>query len=608
VHLLDYISVDYPEFVQGGNVLDAAEYAEQLEFAGQVLALLRQLPEHERQVELIRQAEALVSLIWRKEDGAHVAALGTALRWDLIKTYHVTVAPQRAPDVQAVHTLYEENCAQCHGLQGHGDGPQAAGLDPPPSNFHDRTRMAQRSVYSLYSTITLGVAGTAMASFAALSEEERWALAFYISTFATTDAEKTRGAELWRYGTGKDLFPDLGRLATTTVADIVRRHGEAGVSVFAYLRGNPSLLTAGGKSPLAFSLRTLSESLETYRRGNRQAAQQLAVTAYLEGFELVETSLDAVDHELRTQVEREMIAYRHLIQSGVSVETLEAQLAILHELLEQARDRLETSPLSPAAALLSAALIMVREGLEAILILAAVIAFLVKAGRRDALPYVHVGWVAALGLGLATWVVASQVISISGANRELTEGVTALLAAAVLLYVGFWLHGKAYAQRWQHFIATRVRGALTGRTLWALALVSFLAVYREVFETVLFYQALWVQADPPGHAGIIAGFVGAVVVLTALAWLIFRYSVRLPLQWFFGTSSILLAVLAVVLVGKGVVALQEAGALSVDPVDGPSVPLLGIYPNLQVLALQAALLCLIAAGFAYTAYAARHHP
>src|SRR5690606_14970065 len=130
---------------------------------------------------------------------------------------------------------------------------------------------------------------------------------------------------------------------------------------------------------------------------------------------------------------------------------------------------------------LSAFAILLREGLEAILVVAAILAFLVKAGRRDAVRWVHAGWIAALALGFATWFAASYLLQISGASRELTEGLTALAAAAVLLSVGYWLHGKAYAQSWQRYIREKLSGALSGGTLAALAAVSFLAVYREVF-------------------------------------------------------------------------------------------------------------------------------
>jgi high-affinity iron transporter len=191
---------------------------------------------------------------------------------------------------------------------------------------------------------------------------------------------------------------------------------------------------------------------------------------------------------------------------------------------------------------------------------------------------------------VATWWVAAYVVDISGASRELTEGITALLAAAILLYVGLWLHNKLQAQRWKEFIESKVQGAFEGGTLWGIALVAFIAVYREVFETVLFYQALWLQAGRGGQHMVVVGFVVAAVALVVLSWLIFKFSVRLPLRAFFAINSVLLYALAVVFAGKGIAALQEAGQLPVTSITFPTIDLLGIYPNLQALGLQAALI------------------
>jgi high-affinity iron transporter len=127
--------------------------------------------------------------------------------------------------------------------------------------------------------------------------------------------------------------------------------------------------------------------------------------------------------------------------------------------------------------------------------------------------------------------------------------------------------------------------------------VAFLAVYREVFETVLFYQALWMQASAAGRSAVLIGFAAGAAVLVLIAWAIVRFSVRLPLSLFFGVSAPMLAVLAVVFAGQGIAALQEAGKLPVSPLDFPAVPLLGIYPNLQGLLLQLALVTVIVAGW-----------
>ena len=154
---------------------------------------------------------------------------------------------------------------------------------------------------------------------------------------------------------------------------------------------------------------------------------------------------------------------------------------------------------------LNAALIIIREGVEAALILAAIIAVLKGMGAAQAIGYVHFGWILALLSGIVTWVLAQTVITFSGAQRELVEGFTSLLAAVVLFSVSYWLISKAQAKRWHAYIQARVQEALSRRRLFALIGVSFLAVYREAFETVLFYQALWLQSQNT-QACVIWGF------------------------------------------------------------------------------------------------------
>ena len=604
LHLLDYVAVDYPGCVQDGAVLDQGEYDEQVEFSQQIHTLLDALPTHADTPGLRRQAEQLVALIQDKRPGAEVSTLAQQFRWQVIRAYNVEVAPKRPPDLRTAAALYQAHCAACHGAQGHGDGLAGANLDPAPSNFHERQRMEQRSVHGLYSTITLGVQGTAMASFRTLSEDERWTLAFYISNLASSEVDRSRGAALWQSGVGQAWFTNLASIATATTSEVGAVHGDDSVHVLAYLRSHPDAVVASAASPLAYSIQLLRESLEAYRHGQMQVAQELAVAAYLDGFELVEASLDTVDKRLRLSVEAEMLRYRALLKSQQPIATVEAQVAQIQGLLDRAQQLLAGAHLPPAAVLLSAFVILLREGLEAILVLAAILALLTKVGRRDALPYVHAGWIAALVLGGCTWLVASYVMTLSGATREVTEGLTALVAAAVLLYVGFWMHSRAYADRWQTFLHGQIQEALSARTRWALALVSFLAVYREAFETVLFYQALWLQAAP-AFVPVLGGLVAAAIVLVVLGWLILRGSVYLPFGLFFGATSILLTLLAVIFVGKGIAALQEAGTLPADPVHFPGIPALGVYPDLLGLVLQAMLVLIIAGVFLYTHYTTR---
>ena len=598
LHLLDYVSVEYPQFVQAGRVLNPAEYSEQIEFAIQIRDLIRALPLNPGRDAYARQAGELLALIKARSDGAQVAALARELQQELISAYHIPIAPKHAPDVAAASPLYAARCAPCHGSSGDGAGPQAASLTPRPSNFRDLTRQSMRSVFGLFNTITLGVSGTAMPAFADLSADERWKLAFYVSQFASSDEQRTRGAQAWRRGEGRAPFNSLAMVVSMTAAEARQRGGDT-ESILAYLRAEPVQVELSARSPIAFSIATLERSLDVFRGGDPEEAYQLAVTAYLEGFELAEASLDNRDRELRTRTEAAMMGYRNAVKAHKPAGEVEALYSAAVALLQESQQRLSGPAASSTASFVSSLIIILREGLEAVLVLAAMAAFLVRTGKRDSLPWLHGGWIAALLLGGLTWVVSSKLIAISGAHCEVTEGITALVSAGLLLYVGFWLHGKASAARWNQFIRNQMQTAIGRGALFSIALVSFLAVYREVFETVLFYQALWLQAEGESHTAEVAGFAVGCAALVVMAWLVARVSVRLPLAAFFAASSVLLAVMAIVFAGQGIAALQEAGKLAVSHINVPSIPLLGIYPNLQGLALQFALLMIIVIGFAY---------
>ena len=182
-----------------------------------------------------------------------------------------------------------------------------------------------------------------------------------------------------------------------------------------------------------------------------------------------------------------------------------------------------------------------------------------------------------------------------GASRELTEGFGSLFAAMVLLWVGIWMHGKSNAESWQRYIREKLTHALNRRSAWFLFLLAFVVVYREVFETILFYAAIWSQGNG-GH--VFAGATAAVAVLAVVAFVMMRYSKRLPIGKFFAYSAILIAVLAVVLIGKGVSALQEAGYLPIALLSGfPRIEILGIYPTREGVIAQILMAVLLFIGF-----------
>jgi high-affinity iron transporter len=590
LQLVDYVGVDYGEAVAGGEVINAAEYGEMQEFSSRIRDSIAGLEPRPERHALADDARRLAARIAAKAPPEEIAALTRRMRDALLRAYPVPLVPGAAPDLVRAARLYQESCASCHGADGRGDGPSAAGLDPPPIDFHDAARARQRSLYGLYNTITLGVDGTGMASFAYLSDADRWALAFLVGGLAADQGTLARAEAVSEGGS----LPTLREAVTASPAELAEVDADAEALAW-WARHHPDALFRFQPDPIATALALVDQSTAAYAAGDRRRAQELAVAAYLDGFELAEAALGNVAPALVRSVEDTMMAFRAAQRAGAPTPEVARRASTVSALLQRAGERLQRETLSPAVSFSGGFVILLREGLEAILILGAMVAFLSRTGRREALPWVAYGSGAALLLGVGTWAVATWLLAVSGATREVAEGVTALLAAAILFYVGFWMHSRVNAQQWQRFLQDKLRRALDARTLAGIALISFFAVYREVFETVLFYQALWVQAPAGGRGAVLGGAAAAAGVLVGGGWAVVRLGVRLPLRQVFAASGAVMFLLAVVFAGKGTMALQEAGKLPVSPVAFPRLELLGVYPNLESLGVQV-LLAVAAAG------------
>jgi high-affinity iron transporter len=239
-------------------------------------------------------------------------------------------------------------------------------------------------------------------------------------------------------------------------------------------------------------------------------------------------------------------------------------------------------------------LIILREGFEAILVIGAIVAFLLKTGHRERLRSIWMGVGFALAASAATAVVLKTLLAAVPASREIIEGTTLLLAVAVLFSVSYWLISKVEAAKWQQFIKEKVSAALEHGGGRALTFVAFLAVFREGAETALFYQALFNEGPNvalPLTLGIVAGFIALAIIFT----LFYHFGVRIPLRPFFSVTSVLLYYMAFVFMGKGVRELQEGNAIPLSPIrDFPHVDWLGLYPSWQGVLSQLALLILLA--------------
>ncbi len=601
VALLDYLGSDYKNAVKDGKVLNPAEYGEMQEFAKRGQELFNQLKEGDKadKAGVETTIKSLAAQIDKKADPQSVAAMASNAKEKLIAAYNIIPYPKQLPSLETGKKLFLENCAQCHGEAGKGDGPGRDSMNPktpPPANFTDPERMAGLSPFKAFNTASFGIEGTAMASFALLSEEQRWQVAFYVMSLRFSPEQAAHGEALFA---AKKLPTDLTSTATLATSSDEQLEEklksyfgqEAEVNQgLAFLRRG--VLERKPGDQLALSRKLVREAAELYSRGQRDQAYQKAVDAYIDGYDPVEPALFAKDLTFGRNLEGLFTQYRNAIKQGVAPEDIQKRRLEIEAKLDQANEILaRDDSYSGVYFFINSALIILREGLEATLVIAAILTMLKVMGAAHAVRYIHIGWILALIAGGLTWVVTQTFLTLSGQNRESMEGFISVFAAAALFYVGYWLHTKSEAKKWQSFIQSKVQNVIDGKKILGLVGISFFAVYREAFEIVLFYQALWLQNENGRHL-ILSGFAAGLVILVVLTFAILKLGLKVPLKYFFGVTGTFLYILAFIFAGTGITELQAAGWVSATPVGFlPQIPLLGIYPTLESLAAQTLMVC-----------------
>ena len=547
--------------------------------------------------------------------------------------------PSQPLDLADGRAIYQRTCAQCHGAAGLGDGPVGVTLNPHPPAIGTAAQMKDVTPALMYRVMSVGISGTPMMGFGnVLTSAQRWNVVAYINSMRATHAQQLEGEGLFTQRCASchgvvgasdgalvrsltKLPPEIGtvawqversdqQIAAVVVGGIAGSamppardlSGDQVASVVAYIRSlpmkerNAAALAAGADSTSASSaarnvLAQLEQSLNAARSGRPGDAGDKAFDAYI-AFEPIEAPARAKNPGLVVSMERQFAEFKAAVRSSNLREA------------EHLRDAIEAS--LPAVVALTAPsgsgteafwqsfLIILREGFEAILVVGAIVAFLLKTGHKERLRSIWMGVFYALLASAGTAIVLKTLLAAVPASREIIEGTTLLLAVAVLFSVSYWLISKVEAAKWQQFIKEKVGAALDQGGGRALTFVAFLAVYREGAETALFYQALFSEGPNvalPLSLGIVAGFIALAIIFT----LFYRYGVKIPLRPFFSVTSVLLYYMAFVFTGKGVRELQEGNAISLSAIAGfPHNEWLGIYPSWEGVLAQLALLLLFA--------------
>ncbi|MGF7440749.1 FTR1 family iron permease [Campylobacter concisus] len=336
-------------------------------------------------------------------------------------------------------------------------------------------------------------------------------------------------------------------------------------------------------------------AITLYKNGDVKKAMGDIQDIYFDEFEGsgMENKVGAIDVNLKTAIEATFGNLVALMKSGVDEKTLQESASKMSSQLAAALEKTSGSS-SPWTLFIWALTIILREGFEALIIVAAVVAYLVKTGNAKAMGkvvYSSVGVAVILSFVMA-WIMNVIFGEAAGQKRELMEGITMLVAVGLLFYVGFWLLSNAGAKKWNDYIKSHVSESISSGSSTALWWTVFLAVFREGAETVLFYQALIFDAkDSAGYSMIAAGFVVGLIVLLIVYFLFKIFAVKIPIKPFFIFTSAIIFYMSIVFVGKGVGELVEGKIFIPTIIKGLSFPdwmrdWLGLQPYYESLVPQ----------------------
>ncbi len=587
VHLLDYLAVDYSLAVQNGKVVSTAEYQEMKEFAKTISELGEKVP-----ASLQSDIILLENLVGEKASQDKISSVAASIKQEIITIYKIEVAPKRWPSIANGKELFALQCQSCHGPKGMGDGPLAVSLDPKATNFHSPDKANGLSPFQAYNTIRLGVDGTGMRAFNELSDDEVWDLAFYVLSLPHQDQNVSI-----EVANSIKQEVDLSTLASSSNEELKAKLqlDEDLPSLISALRLYPKEVAERNQGDyLDKAKRYIAASAEAYKNGNAAEARNLALTAYLEGVEPIEVQLRANDASFVADLETQLSGMRSLIERDKPVAEVVAAADKGIEMLTEAQKLLAEKEFSAWLAFLLSFSIILREGLEAFLVVITILGIIRSLKLPNAAAWVHAGWISAIGLGFLLWLAADRLFTFTGAQREVMEGAIALFAVGVLLYVGFWMHSKSEAGKWQAYVKSKIQVLARKENMLGLAFLSFLVVFREAFESVLFLSALNMEVGETHQFSFVAGILSAFALLGVISVLLLKFSKKIPITQLFKYSAMIISFLAVVLVGKGVHALQEAGIISIS-----SLPvnlrwgLIGLYPSWETLLSQVFILGLI---------------
>ncbi len=591
INLLDYIGSDYHNAVLKGDVINTDEFAEMNEFAAKAVLLFENISQTHKisnSAVLNNNLLTLKKMVADKSDKDSIFVLSNLIKSEILKLKLIRISPPKWPDITKGKIVFQQNCTSCHGNKGDGNGETIKNLNPKPSNFLDENLMNSISPLQIYNTMRLGITGTAMPSFNLLSDAEVWDAAFYVSSLHYKNKQNLSDKELLEFYKKVTEFASLEE--TATMPDKLLRNKFPSGESEKYLAGLRLYRNQDGDNvSIDLAISFLDKTLSYYEKKDYGNAGDMALQSYLQGIEPFEKQLQSIDSKLNHDLESIMFKLRSDINGKKPLAVIQEDISRAKTLINNASTQLGNNQYTFWFAFLMAATIILREGIEAFLIIITILGVLKSINADKARIWVHGGWITALVTGLISMFAINLIISFGAQSRELIEGIGSVIAVILLLYIGFWLHSKTAAKKWKEFIEKKIIKLVDGKNMIGLAIVSFVVVFREAFESAIFLSAVNIDVSPEGKTGMYTGAAISLVFVLILARIGLIYASKLPIRQLFKYSAVIMVVLSVVIAGKGIRAFQESGFSSVTNLPGWEyfdISILGIFPTFETIAAQ----------------------
>lgn len=563
LNIVDYIFSDYEKAIN-----DSSEYKEMLEFAKNLIEL--------SDSSILTYSKNVYELIKNKENSKKVKSELSKIREIILNNPKLDIYPKNPISLKSGREVYLYNCAVCHGDKGDGNGPASKTLNPKPTNFLERYDLSPLRIWTI-----LNVGLVNMPSFNNLSDDEKWNVAFYVLSLKYQNAQKKKV-------NNKFDLKLISKLSDEDLKEMGYKNDE-----IAYIRTNIENLIEK-KDHFYEILGSLDLIKNLYQKEEYEKAYSLSVDLYFNDFEPIEKNLFAKDFEFTSRLEQKFTQLRGIVKQKNKEKEVENLILNIKNDLEKARAILEGKAFSGNWALFNSFTIIFREGLEVAILFGIILSIVKLSENALAITISYLGIISAIFLGIITWIISQFIISISTLQREMLEGIVSLLAAIVLFQVSYWLISKSENKIWIGYIKEKLKSSLNKSNLFFIFSLSFLAGYREAFETVLFYQALIINTPKTDLNYVIFGFLLGLITIIIISYGILKLQLKLPLNLIFPITSTLLYILSFIFTGQAIRSFQEANLISTTSLNFlPTIDFLGIYPTIETTLAQSIFIILV---------------